>query len=202
MPQSISACTLIAAVKPAVPIAAPSRGLNEPSDDHPVRGHAARIRRSRRGGRCRSRSRAPAPRRRPRNRGLRLDHLAGEVDAGHDRIVAHHTAVGRHGQRVLEVDAGIGHPDRHLTGREVGLLQGLDRAVDAIVVLAGDQGGKVVHGLDSYVPRHAGGLLQSRTTTGRAAGAPPPAAESAGCPRRCRGSCESRAHFSSRVCSE
>ena len=89
---------------------------------------------------------------------LRVDDLSGEVDTGHDRIVAHDTAVGRDRQRVLVVDAGVGHADRHLTGGEFGLLQGFDRALDEIVVLAGDQGLKVVHSPDAS--RRARGLLQ------------------------------------------
>lgn len=42
-------------------------------------------------------------------RRIRCHHLAGQVDAGNDRIIAHHTAFGCRRQCILEVDAGIQH---------------------------------------------------------------------------------------------
>ncbi|MDA4107400.1 hypothetical protein MHOL44478_09010 [Mycobacterium holsaticum DSM 44478] len=76
----------------------------------------------------------------------RRHHFAGQVDARHDRIVAHHAAFRRERQRVLVVHAGIEHPDRHVAGRQARLVQRLDCRLDPIVDLPRDQRLKALHG--------------------------------------------------------
>ena len=78
-------------------------------------------------------------------RRLRLDNLAGQVDAGDDGVVAYHPAAGRQRQRVLEVDAGVQHPDRHVAGRQIVLTEGLHRCGYPVAILTRHKRLKGVH---------------------------------------------------------
>src|SRR3546814_8396865 len=75
--------------------------------------------------------------------GLGGDDLAGDVDAGDDRVLANYPAFRRDRERVLVVDARILDANGDLTCREEGFVDGFGGDVDGAVAVAGDSDGTI-----------------------------------------------------------